>query len=368
MKYYLIAGEASGDLHGANLMQALLVEDSAAEFRFWGGDKMQQVGGTLVKHYRDTAFMGFLEVIKNIRVILGNLNLCKKDLLNFDPDFIIFIDYPGFNIRILKWAHKSGLSARRVYYISPQVWAWKANRAHQLRDALDQMFVILPFEKAFYRRYQFEVTYVGHPLLDHLVKLKYPVSLKEKYGLSAKPIIALLPGSRQQEIGTLLSVMLEMVPLFSRFQFVIAAVSSVPEGVYDYANNFKDVTIITNDTNLVLHGANAALVASGTATLEAALMRVPLVVCYRGGAINYQIAKRLIHVKYISLVNLILDKMLVRELIQQELTKASLQEALNYILSEEGRSTLEEGYSELIHKLGGPGASAKVASEILTPY
>lgn len=367
MKYYLIAGEASGDLHGANLMQALQAEDINAQFRFWGGDKMQQVGGTLVMHYRDIAFMGFLEVLRNIRAVLGNLNFCKKDLLKFDPDFIIFIDYPGFNIRILKWAKKSGLAARRIYYISPQVWAWKADRAHKLREALDQMFVILPFEKAFYRRYQFEVSYVGHPLLDHLEKLKYPVSLQEKYGLSAKPIIALLPGSRQQEIGTLLSVMVEMVPLFADFQFVIAAVSSVSEKAYDLARNIDRVTIIPEDTNLVLHSASAALVASGTATLEAALMRVPLVVCYRGGAVNYQIAKRLINVKYISLVNLILDKMLVLELIQHDLTKTSLQEGLKYILSEQGRRALSQGYAELIDKLGGPGASAKVAHAILHP-
>ncbi|NND34597.1 MAG: lipid-A-disaccharide synthase [Saprospiraceae bacterium] len=365
MKYYLIAGEASGDMHGANLMRALKDKDADAEFRFWGGDKMQQAGGVLVKHYRDTAYMGFIEVFKNLKSILSNLTFCKKDLLHYDPDYIIFIDYPGFNIRVAKWARKKRIRAKLVYYISPQVWAWKPGRANDLRDILDQMYVILPFEPAFYAKYGFEVTYVGHPLFDHLQKLEYPQTLQQKYDLPDLPVIAILPGSRQQEIKKLLEIMIAMVPLFQDYQFVIAAVSTVPETAYQRARDRERVSIISDDTNLVLHSSEAALVASGTATLEAALMHVPQVVCYRGGSLNYQIAKRLIDVKYISLVNLIIDEPLVVELIQNQLTKESLHKALTEILTESGRKRLISGYAGLADKLGGPGASQRVASGIV---
>ena len=355
-------------MHGANLMQALKAHDSHAQFRFWGGDKMMQVGGALVKHYRDTAYMGFLEVVKNLRSIFKNLAYCKQDILSYDPDIIIFIDYPGFNMRIAKWAKKASVRAKLTYYISPQVWAWKASRANDLRDVLDEMYVILPFESTFYKKYGFEVTYVGHPLFDHLEKLKYPETIRRKYRLPDLPIIALLPGSRAQEIKMLLHVMLDMVPLFDDYQFVVAAVSTVPKDVYDMASEQERVCIITDDTNLVLHSAVAALVASGTATLETALMQVPQVVCYRGGRINYQIAKRLIHVKYISLVNLIVDRPLVIELIQNDLNKTSLSRALQEILSEPGRERIKEGYVELSGLLGGPGASEKVAQDIIKKY
>jgi len=363
MKYYLIAGEASGDIHGANLMKALLSLDPVAEFRFWGGDRMATVGGKQVMHYRDTAYMGFAEVIKNLPTILSNLKFCEQDIEHFQPDALILIDYPGFNIRIAKWAKKATLAAKTIYYISPQIWAWKAGRAHILKKVVDRMLVILPFEPAFYARYDFEVQYIGHPLLDHLASMPKEVTLGEKYGLDNKPVIALLPGSRRQEVMKHLSVMLSVVPFFSEYQFVLAAVSTLPEDTYDLARE-KDITVIVDDTNLVLSDSRAALVASGTATLETALMGVPQVVCYRGGWLNYVLAKNLIKVKYISLVNLILDRPLVKELIQDNLDIENLKNEMAYILSDLGTAYLSSGYAALREKLGGEGASLRAARSI----
>ncbi|MCB0685770.1 MAG: lipid-A-disaccharide synthase [Saprospiraceae bacterium] len=365
MRYYLIAGEASGDIHGANLMKALAEYDKDARFRFWGGDRMAAVGGEQVMHYRDTAFMGFAEVIRNLPTILGFLKSCKSDILGFQPDILILIDYPGFNIRIAEWAKKVGIKAKVVYYISPQIWAWKAGRAKILKRVVDLMLVILPFEPDFYRQYNFEVQYVGHPLLDHLPTLDAEQSLQEKYGLSDKPVIALLPGSRRQEVFKHLSLMLSIVPDFPDYQFVVAAVSSLPKDTYAIADKMNGVTVIYNDTSQVLSNANAALVASGTATLETALMNVPQVVCFRGAWLTYVLAKRLIKVKYISLVNLILDHTLVKELIQNDLQPENLKRELNFILSEEGKSYLERGYQELRAKLGAPGASTRAAQSII---
>ncbi|MCB0666152.1 MAG: lipid-A-disaccharide synthase [Saprospiraceae bacterium] len=363
MKYYLIAGEASGDIHGANLMLAIRSLDPAAEFRFWGGDRMVSVGGHQVQHYRDTAFMGFAEVIGNLRKILGFLKYCKEDLLAFDADALILIDYPGFNIRIAEWAKKKAIRAKIIYYISPQIWAWKAGRANVLKKVVDLMLVILPFEPAFYERYDFEVTYVGHPLLDHLPTLENEENLLTKYKLENKPVIALLPGSRKQEVIKHLSVMLSIMPDFQEYQFVVAAVSSLTADTYQEAEQ-KGVKTIYNDTSLVLAHSQAALVASGTATLETALMGVPQVVCYKGAWLNYVLAKRLIKVNYISLVNLILDKPLVKELIQEEFNHQSLVNELNYILSPEGLKNLEKGYAELKELLGNQGASKRAAHEI----
>ena len=364
MRYYLIAGEASGDIHGANLMRALSALDPNSIFRCWGGDRMLEAGGALVRHYRDTAYMGFWDVITHLRSILKNIALCKKDIAEFQPHMVVFIDYPGFNIRIAKWLHRQRVGGKLVYYISPQVWAWKSNRAVVLKEVLDAMFVILPFEVDFYKKYQFGVTYVGHPLLDHLSNQHYDITIREKYNLDQRAIIALLPGSRRQEISKILPVMMELVSLFAGYQFVIGAVSTVPGDTYQIRSS-SDVTQVVDDTNLLLKSAAAALVASGTATLETALMKVPQVVCYRGNRFNYLIAKRLIHVRYISLVNLILDQPLVVELIQDDFTKENLSAALSEILTGEGRSRQLEGYDRLTTELGKGGASKKVAQEIV---
>lgn len=364
MRYYLIAGEASGDIHGANLMQAISALDREAEFRFWGGDRMEAIGGQMVQHYRDTAFMGFAEVIRNLPAILGFLNSCKDDIRKFDPDALVLIDYPGFNIRIAQWMAGQSLRAKVIYYISPQIWAWKAGRARILKKVVDLMLVILPFEPDFYARYGFAVTYVGHPLLDHLDTLSTTPGLKEKYALKDKPVIALLPGSRKQEVVKHLDIMLSVVSRFSGYQFVVAAVSSLPEETYRDAMNLEDVRVIFNDTSLVLKEATAALVASGTATLETALMDVPQVVCYRGAWLNYYLAKNLIKVRYISLVNLILDKPLVTELIQNNLNPVTLERELQRILEPAGKQTLLQGYEELKEILGQRGASARAALAI----
>jgi lipid-A-disaccharide synthase len=364
MKYYLIAGEASGDIHGANLMKELAIVDHEADFKFWGGDRMARIGGKQVMHYRDTAYMGFWEVIKNLPAILRHLRFCKQDILNYQPDALILIDYPGFNIRIAKWAKGIGLTSKIIYYISPQIWAWKAGRAKVLKKVVDEMLVILPFEPDFYAQYDFEVHYVGHPLLDHIHTLRNESSLHEKYGLSNKPIIALLPGSRRQEVINHLPVMLSIIPDFPEYQFVIAAVSSLPDTTYQASKSMRDVQIIVDDVSLILRYSKAALVASGTATLETALMGIPQVVCYRGGWLNYFLAKKLIKVKYISLVNLILDRPLVKELIQDEFERSSITKELAQVLDPLHQKHLAIGYQALKDKLGNLGASHRAADKI----
>ncbi|MEM6965176.1 MAG: lipid-A-disaccharide synthase [Bacteroidota bacterium] len=365
MKYYIIAGEASGDLHGSNLMKALKQQDAAAEFRVWGGDLMQAQGGTLVKHYRDLAFMGFVEVAKNIRTILGNFKRCKSDVINFAPDVLILIDYPGFNLRMAKWAKPKGIKV--FYYISPQLWAWNSQRVHGIKKNIDQMFVILPFEKKFYQQYNYEVEFVGHPLLD-VIEEKIPnPDFRRENGLSEKPIIALLPGSRQQEISRMLQEMLGVVHHFPKYQFVIAGAPSIP---LDFYNNLSKnisgtaVKVISNKTYDLLQHSEAALVTSGTATLEAALFNVPEVVCYKGSFISYQIAKRLINVKYIALVNLILDQELVKELIQEACHQQNLVTELKRILDQTNATKIKKGYALLREKLGNAGASFRAGKKM----
>lgn len=366
MKYYIIAGEASGDLHGSNLIKALRVADSKAEFRVWGGDLMEQAGTTVVKHYRDLAFMGFLEVILNLRTILRNIRFCQSDIAEFKPDVIIFIDYPGFNLRIAKWAKARGFKTH--YYISPQIWAWKENRIHQIKRDVDQMYVILPFEKPFYEdKHKMPVSFVGHPLIDAItnrpkVNLK---TLKKSYGLENQPIIALLPGSRQQEIQKMLSVMLSVVEAFPDYQFVIAGAPSQPEKVYKpYIKNDR-VHFVSNATYDLLSMADAALVTSGTATLETALFKVPQVVCYKSSWLSYQIGKRVVKLKFISLVNLIMDRKVVAELIQNELNTKRLTAELKHILEPKTQQQLQADYNNLEQKLGGYGASQKVAELVI---
>ncbi len=300
MKYYIIAGEASGDLHGSNLMRALYQEDANADIRFWGGDLMQEVGGTLVKHYRDLAFMGFAEVVMNLKTILNNIKFCKNDIEKFNPDVIIFIDYPGFNMRIAKWAKQKGIKTH--YYIAPQIWAWKENRIKAIKRDFDKLFVILPFEKDFFEiKHKFPVDFVGHPLIDaiHNRKKTDETQFRKENNLDEKPIIAILPGSRKQEISKMLSVMLSVTNDFKDYQFVIAGAPSQEFEFYKQFLTNKNVKFVSNKTYDLLSFATAALVTSGTATLETALFKVPEVVCYKGNWISYQIAKRIITLKYI---------------------------------------------------------------------
>jgi lipid-A-disaccharide synthase len=374
MTYYIISGEASGDLHGSNLIKELHLIDGDARIRCWGGDLMEAAGATLVKHYRHLAFMGFTEVIKNINTIIKNIDFCKKDILLHRPDVLILIDYPGFNLRIAKWARQQGLKV--VYYISPQIWAWKESRIHSIKKNVDQMLVILPFEKEFYAKWDFEVEYVGHPLVevvnrfqaDHASKpvLVLDKGTRERKKSSLK-IIALLPGSRKQEILKKLPIMLEVAKHFPDYQFVVAKAPGLPEDFYkNLLSSYSNVDAVENKTYELLSQSDAALVTSGTATLETALFGVPEVICYKGGNISYQIAKRLIKIKYICLVNLIMDREVVKELIQQDLTVSNLTAELNKILFDQAHiSKLMGEYASLRSLLSAGGnASANAAKRI----
>ncbi|WP_333854203.1 lipid-A-disaccharide synthase [Epilithonimonas sp.] len=365
MKYYIIAGEASGDLHASNLMKAIKQKDQNADFRFWGGDLMQKQGGTLVKHYRDLAFMGFLEVVQNLKTILNNIKFCKKDILENKPDVLILVDYPGFNLRIAKFAKELGIKV--VYYISPQLWAWKEGRVETIKKYVDETLVILPFEKDFYKKHQVEAHFVGHPLLDAIEGLP-PIDIQEfkkENHLNDKEIIALLPGSRKQEVSKMLESMLSVRNDFPDYQFVIAGAPSLDKDFYKQFVD-DDVHFVSNRTYDLLRCSKAALVTSGTATLETALLNIPEVVCYKGSRISYEIGKRLIkNIKYISLVNLIMDKEVVTELIQNELNTKNLVEELNKILNTKKREEVLNNYEVLRTKLGGSGASQNAAEIIV---
>lgn len=365
MKYYIIAGEASGDLHGSNLIKELKIIDTQAEIRCWGGDLMQNAGATLIKHYKELAFMGFAEVAKNLTTILNNIKFCKSDILEFKPDVIIFIDYPGFNLRIAQWAKKQGLKTH--YYISPQIWAWKESRIKAIKRDIDQLYVILPFEKDFYEnKHHFKVHFVGHPLIDAIQQFKAhpnPNFITENQ-LSEKPIIALLPGSRKQEITKMLSVMLSVVHDFPDYQFVIAGAPGQEASFYSPFLKTSQVKLISNQTYDLLSVASAALVTSGTATLETALFKIPEVVCYKGNRISYEIAKRVVTLQFISLVNLIMNQEIVKELIQKEFNTQNLKQELQAILSGKSRENILNAYDKLENQLGGKGASKKTASLI----
>ncbi len=367
MKYYLIAGEASGDLHGANLIRALHRQDPEAEVRCWGGNRMEAAGATLVKHYRELSFMGFFEVLANLPTIFRNLSFCKKDIEAFDPDALIFIDFSGFNLRIAKWAHRRGYHTH--YYISPQVWASREGRVKKIRRDIDHMYVILPFEKDFYEeKHGMPVDFVGHPLIDALANRPAPdpEAFRKSHGLDAnKPIIALLPGSRAQEVREILPLMLSCVPRFPQYQFAVAGAPSLDTEFYTPFLNGSGARLVTDQTYALLEVAHAALVTSGTATLETALLGVPQVVCYKGNWVSYQIAKRLITLKYISLVNLIMDREVVTELIQNDLTPENLQRELQWILEGKGREAQLRDYEGLRKQLGGEGASNKAAKLIV---
>ncbi len=365
-KIYIIAGEASGDLHGSNLIKALKEESSSLQFRCWGGDKMALESGPPVKHIRDLAFMGFIEVLFNLRTILRNIDFCKKDILKFKPDLLVLIDYPGFNLRIAEWAKENGIKV--AYYISPQVWAWKESRVKKIKKSVDHMYVILPFEKVFYQKHQFDVEYVGHPLLDAMIRFREESNgakdILEK-DPENKKILLVLPGSRKQEISVKLPIMLKGVESFSDYRVIVAGAPNLDE---DFYRQFLEVKteIIFNRTYDLLTVANLAVVTSGTATLETALFNVPEVVCYKGSSISYHIAKRLIRIKFISLVNLIMDKEVVRELIQHECNPELIEKELKALEDgTEGRKKMLEEFEHMREILGGRGASKKVAQSLL---
>lgn len=354
-------------MHAANLMAEIKKKDPKAEFRAWGGDLMRKQGATLVKHYRHMAFMGFVEVAVNLSKILGNIKECKSDLIDYQPDVLILVDYPGFNLRIAKFAHRHGIKV--CYYISPQVWAWKRHRVHKIKKCVDKMLVILPFEEQFYKEYGVNVTFVGHPLLDELSKLNNPprLSFIHRNNLSEKrEIIALLPGSRKQEVERMLGTMLKVIPHFPQYQFVIAGVSWLDKDLYLRMIGDKDVHLIENQTYELLQNSSAALVTSGTATLETALLAVPEVVCYKSSGLSYQIAKRLVKVNYISLVNLVMEKEVVKELIQKDFTEENLVKELEHMLKDAKRQRqLLDDLDNLKDRLGNSGASEKAAAVVV---
>ncbi|MBK9177655.1 MAG: lipid-A-disaccharide synthase [Flavobacteriales bacterium] len=362
-RLYIIAGEASGDLHGGNLVRELLKQAlGEMKIRAWGGDRMAAAGAEVVMHYRELAFMGFTQVIMNLRTILRNIDTCKRDIEAFKPDAIILIDYPGFNLRIAEWAHAKGIPVH--YYISPQVWAWKKGRVHTIKRVVDRMYCILPFEEEWYARYGMKVDFVGHPLLD-AIEQEGRNELSPLPGEDGRPVVALLPGSRRQEISRVLPLMVQVARRFPDHRFVLAAAPSVPDAVYESYLKGSSIALVKGRTYDVLRHARAGLVTSGTATLETALFGVPEVVCYSGGALNVWIARRLVDIKFISLVNLIMDREVVRELIQSELTAKRMADELEELLAEgPERLRMIADFTTLREKLGGPGASAKVASAV----
>ena len=367
MKYYIIAGEASGDLHGANLMSELKKLDNNADFRFWGGDLMKQQGGTLVKHYNTLAFMGLYEVIMNITSIFRNFKLCKKDILSYNPDVVIFIDYPGFNLRMAKFVKQKKF--RVFYYISPTIWAWHKSRIKTIKKYVDRMFVILPFEKEFYQKHNYEVEYYGHPLIDELAKQKkkpdYDNFIKQ-HRLPNIPIIALMPGSRVQEIEKILPEMLKTTLNFPQYQFVICGTTSIKTSVYENHLIGSPTKIIFNSSYEIILNSVAAIVKSGTSTLETALLSIPQVVCYKTSWLTYTLAKILVNLKYISLVNLIMKQEIVCELIQDDCNSKEMTKELNKILKDTNhKNEILKNYDKLKNLLGNGETSKKIAESMI---
>ena len=369
MKYYIIAGEASGDLHGSNLVASIRQKDPGAKIRAWGGEKMRRNGANVVKNYHELAFMGFVEVLMNLKTILKNFNFCKKDISEFNPDALILIDYPGFNLKIAKWAKKKGYKV--FYYISPQVWAWTRRRVYTIKKVVDKMLCILPFEKKFYDNYDVDCQFVGHPLLDEIAKIE-AVDKTKFYKANRlnpkKEIIAMLPGSRKQEVSRMLTIMMEVVKMFPSYQFVIACAPSLPVSYYKKIIGEKsNVRLVLNRTYQLLQLSSAAIVTSGTATLETALLDVPEVVCYKANKISYLIARQLAKVRFICLVNLIMDRLVVKELIQGDLTANNIRDELQSLLNSSKRQKkLLDDYEELKYVLGNAGASDRAAETIIS--
>ncbi len=363
MKYYIIAGERSGDLHGAALIRELKQKDTNAEFRLWGGDQMKsEAGEGLVKHYREMAFMGFLEVIKNIRTIKGFIKECKRDILAYKPDVVLLIDYPGFNLRIAKFAHQQHMPVH--YYISPKVWAWNQKRALKIKKNIDKLYCIFPFEVDFYKQYDYQVQYVGNPLVPAVNNHPYDESLINKW--SKQNVIAILPGSRKQELFNILPVLEELTKVYSSYKFLVAAVDNLEDKTYDRARELSNVEVIYDKTYEIVKAAKVAIVASGTATLETALIGTPQVVVYKTSGFSYFIAKSLIRVPYISLVNLVAGKEAVPELIQSDFTPENIKKWLDDLLSsnEDKRKFQLSCYTEIKEILGDHNTSLLVASEM----
>ena len=363
MKYYIIAGEPSGDLHASNLIRAITDVDRSASFRGFGGDRMAAAGAQIAKHYKDLAFMGFWEVAMNLRTIFRNLSFCKEDILRFNPDAVILVDYPGFNLRIAKFLKQNKIKV--FYYISPQMWAWHSSRVKQIKQLVDRMFVILPFEKEFYKKWNYDVDFVGHPLLDAMQDLRFNENFLREHQLDQKKLIAILPGSRRQEIKKMLPVMAELPRHFPDYQFAVAGLSHLGEEFYRKYIHDPAIRIVFDQTYDLLHHAHAAMVTSGTATMETALFNVPQVVCYKGNYLSYLIGRMLVEVKYIAMVNLICDKEAVKELIQGEMTVENLRAALNKILTLDEREKMLSDYRLLREKLGGAGASMRAAEMMI---
>jgi len=368
MKYFIIAGEPSGDLHGSTLVRNLIRADQAAEISCWGGDMMRQAGGRLLKHYRETAFMGAWEVLRNIRRVRANFIDCRQQIAEMRPDVVILIDYPGFNLRIARYVKQLGI--RVYYYISPKFWAWREGRVKQVKKYVDRLYIIFPFEKEFFRRHGYDVTFLGNPLIDHVETWRAASPGREtaaaSMGLDARPVIALLAGSRQQEVASILPAMVSVAAGFPDYQFVVAAMDHLPAELYEGITGSLPVRVINGRTYDLLSVAEAALVTSGTATLEAALFNVPQVVCYRTSAVTYHLAKKFIKVRFLSLVNLIMDREVVRELIQNDMSQARLHSELQDIIVTGYRhEIMKSDYSELREILGGSGASERVAEDML---
>ncbi|MDR1054765.1 MAG: lipid-A-disaccharide synthase [Prevotellaceae bacterium] len=368
MKYYIIAGEASGDLHGSNLMKGLNQADSEADFRFWGGDLMVVQGGVMVKHYKETAFMGFWEVFKNFGTVRKNLKICKQDILDYAPDVVILIDYPGFNFRIAEFAHNKGLKV--FYYIAPKVWAWKESRVKRLQKFVDKLFIIFPFEVDYFKKWGIEAYYAGNPLIDLIedrMKNKVPFLQFVKHNkLDNKPIVALLAGSRKQEVSYILPRLVELSKYYPDYQFVVAGAPSLDKSLYQKYLSGTDVKYVHNKAYELMMHATAAVVASGTATLEALLFNVPQVVCYGGNELSYWIAKIFVKIKYVSLVNIIAEREVVFELIQHDMALVNIKNELDALLpGGEKREKMLKNYDEIRIMLGEPGASYLVAQNIV---
>ncbi|WP_317896695.1 lipid-A-disaccharide synthase [Aurantibacillus circumpalustris] len=368
MKYYFIAGEASGDLHGSNCMREIQKLDEDAAFAFTGGDLMEAVSNVKPGiHIKQMAFMGFVDVLKNIRTIKKNFKIVKEEILKFKPDLLVLVDYPGFNLRMAKWATQQGI--RVDYYISPTVWAWKEGRVEEIRKYTHKLFVILPFEEAFYQKHNHKVYFTGHPLIDAIEQQKQKFKSKELFikvnELSGKPIIAVLPGSRVQEIERMLKIMLEVTNDFKEYEFVVAGTTNLPISHYDSLKKHK-IKVVFNQTYELMSYAKAGIIKSGTSTLESALFKLPQVVCYKAGSLSFAIGKRLVNVKYISLVNLIMDKLIVKELIQQDFTSKNISEELKRLLEDQFyKNNMIAEYTELTKQLGGVGASERIAKHLV---
>ena len=369
MKYYIIAGEASGDLYGSNLVKELKLKDPKADIRAWGGDLMQEQGVHLIKHYKDHNYMGFLEVVRNLGTILKNIDFCKKDIKEFNPDALILIDFPGFNMRIAKYFYQYSFPV--LFYIAPQVWAWKENRVKAIKKYVDRLYVILPFEKEFLKKHGIESNYIGHPLLEHILNFKKNLSLSKKEFLAnhsldvGKPIISLIPGSRKQEIEKKLPVMLEAVSNYTKeFNIVIAGMRNFKD-LYVKITSNSNIKVIYKDTYNLLNNSSRALVTSGTATLETAFFNVPQIVCYKTSWLSYVIAKTLVKIKYISLVNLIMNKEVIKELIQNDLSVFKLTKELNKLNDDLALNKMKEAYRILITKCQGENVSKNIATDML---